>query len=259
MKRERGGLQLIHMTLGKLRELEGSMRADPIRYLEDDVLESAQCDIVAVARYHARVFDSQDAGHFSTPRQVFCYADHLGFLASGDSASTARTVAFIRDFFPPEYARFAELLVAMWRHGTVHQLKPYAYSAPLAGSEGSIEVRWLSSNHNRKRERSLNLLVFPMKNRPGAVYLVMNSCQLADDLVSAINRFLGALRRGELDVADCARRLDTISQPRSYKEVGKSMAESVKEQIRVAWTSQGGMLDEQGNVIEEHPRIAGRS
>jgi hypothetical protein len=227
--------------------------AEPIRYLEDEVLASAVGDVVEVARYHAR-HHCRDNGHFSTPRQVFCYADHLGYLTFGGSDSTARSVKFIKRFFPPTYKPFAELLVAMWRHGTVHQIKPYSYRAPLAdGDAVEVVVRWLSTNHNRKRERAQHLLVFPMERKTGTVYLVMNSCQLADDLVTAINGLIDALRSGEVDFSTCASRVSALDEPRSYRDAGKSMADSVMRQIRRAWEQQGGMLDASGAVITRHP------
>lgn len=229
------------------------MGADPIQYLEREVLESAVTDIVEVAAYHAR-HHKRDTGHFSTPRQVFCYADHLGWLAFGDRESTRRTVRFIREFFPPRYEPFAELVVAMWRHGTVHQLKPYSYRGPLAGGAAEeVEVRWLSTNHNRRRERAQHMLVFPVRNQQSRVFLVVNSCQLADDLVASVNRLIGALREDELDLPAITQRVASLGDARSYQDAGKSMAQQVKEQIREAWRRQGGMLDEDGNVIEEHP------
>jgi hypothetical protein len=227
---------------------------DPTRYLEDEVLTSAVSDIVEVAAYHAR-HHARNTGHFSTPRQVFCYADHLGYIAYGETASTARTVRFIREFFPPNYGRFAELLVAMWRHGTVHQLRPYSYRAPLHdGDVREPEVRWLSSNHNRKKERAQHMLVFSMENTPDAVYLVVNSCQLADDLVYSVNRLIGALGDGTVDVADCAARVGALQQSRRYDDgVGRTMAAALAAQIRDAWSAQGGMLSESGNVVLRHP------
>lgn len=105
------------------------MNEDVLGYLQQ-VRLCAESDVVNVARYHARNHKTNH-GHFSTPRQVFCYVDHLGFIAFGGQ-STPRSVRFIREYFPAQYGRFAALLHAMWRHGTVHQLKPYSYKAPLA-------------------------------------------------------------------------------------------------------------------------------
>lgn len=231
------------------------MDADVVGYIEQ-VRLSAESHIVKVARYHARDHKANH-GNFSTPRQVFCYVDHLGFIAYGGN-STARSVRFIRECFPSRYERFAELLYAMWRHGTVHQLKPYSYKGPLADDTGEVvEVRWLSTNHNRKVERTQHMLVFPVPNASDAVYLVVNGCQLADDLVVAIDAFAQQVQSGGIDVDSCSRRVAALGEARDYTDVGRSIAVAVRDQIRLAWQVRGGRLDDKLNVIEAHPEVGG--
>jgi len=226
---------------------------DPVRYLEQEVLPSAVGDVVKIAAFHARHHE-RNTGHFSIPREVFCYADHLGYIAFGDKRSTNRTVRFVREFFPSDYAQYAALLVAMWRHGTVHQLSPYSYRCALEEDDSQqIEVRWLTSNHNRKHERAQHLLTFPMEGEPDAVYIVVNTCQLADDLVTSIHRLAGAMRGGQIAAQDCSRRIEQLRRAVDYAEVGKSMAASVRDQMRAAWVQQGGQLDAAGNVRLAHP------
>jgi hypothetical protein len=229
------------------------MNGDIVGYLEQ-VRLSAESDVVKVARYHARDHKA-DRGHFSTPRQVFCYVDHLGFIAYGGD-STPRSVRFIREYFPTRYQQFPELLYAMWRHGTVHQLKPYSYKAPLADDTGrAVEVRWLSTNHNRKIERAQHMLLFPVPDASDAVYLVVNGCQLADDLLLAIDAFANRVRSGDVDVQSCGRRIASVGTVREYTEVGRSVAVAVRDQIRLAWQVQGGRLDNKLCVVEAHPEV----
>jgi len=226
---------------------------DVVGYLAQ-VRLSAEADIVKVARYHARDHKANH-GHFSTPRHVFCYVDHLGFIAYGGN-STPRSVRFIREFFPARYARFAELLYAMWRHGTVHQLKPYAYKASLTDQvDDVVEVRWLSTNHNRKLERAQHLLVFPVPDAVNAVYLVVNGCQLADDLVFAIDAFARQVRNSGIDVDSCSQRVAALDEARDYTDVGRSIAIAVRDQIRLAWQVKGGRLDDKLSVVETHPEV----
>jgi len=212
---------------------------DPVAYLEEAVLPLTIGDVVDVAVFHAR-HHKRNTGHTSIPREVFCYADHLGYIAFGDKKSASRTARFVRDFFPLNYERYAELLVAMWRHGTVHQLSPYSYRCPLADADPrEIEVRWLTSNHNRKHERAQHLLTFPMAGEPDAVYIVVNTCQLADDLVTSIHRLAGAMRGGRIPVQDCSRRIEQLRQAVDDSEAGKLMAVTVRDQMRTAWAQQG--------------------
>ena len=144
------------------------MTVDPIDYLDNEIRISIENDIRDVALYHARRRKIKKAGHFGIPRNVFCFVDHLGSLAYGAS-STENAVKFIREFFPVRYHNFAALLYAMWRHGTVHEYKPKSFCASCAGAD--ITVRWLSTNHNRKKERAQNMLPFPMEGKSGTVYL----------------------------------------------------------------------------------------
>jgi len=145
----------------------------------------------------------------------------------------------------------------MWRHGTVHQLKPDSYRAPLTDkSENQVEVKWISSKHNRKRERANHMLLFPMENMNNVVYLHMNSCQLADDLVYAVNRMIDALREGKLDKHACSKRIVELQKTLdyTYEKLSGWVVNPIKDQIREAWRQKGGMLDQNGNVIKKHPK-----
>lgn len=233
------------------------MSQDAIKYLETEVRPSVLTDVVAVAAYHGRR-QKLGAGHFSTPRQVFCYIDHLGYIAYG-GASTGRAVRFIKEFFPVSYREMAELVYVMWRHGTVHELKPVSYRAPLRGVPcRKVEVRWLSTNHNRERERRRHMLVFPMEGKPDTVYLVMNSCQLADDLLDAVDQFVERLKADSPREKRCAERIKSLAQVREYTQAGKSMAPTIKQQIRDAWAKQGGLLDKSGKVVRAHAATPNR-
>lgn len=234
------------------------MSIDVIEYLEDEVRKSIITDVVDVAAYHGRR-QELDSGHYSTPRQVFCYVDHLGYVAYGDSSSTKRAVKFIKEFFPSQYEAFAELLFVMWRHGTVHQLKPYSYRAPLRDASGrQVAVRWLSTNHNRKQERTQHMLVFPMEDTPDTVFLVVNSCQLADDLLSAVNGLINHLRAKPLHKEVCEKRIESLTKICDYTETSKSMVPIIKSQIRDAWNRQGGRLNKNGTIVKPHPETKGK-
>lgn len=231
------------------------MTVDPVKYVETEVKLSILTDVVRVAKYHAR-HHTENTGHFSTPRQVFCYVDHLGYLAYGDNRSTSRSVQFIRDFFPPHYTPYAELLFSMWRHGTVHQLKPYTYRAPLKnGVSQQITVNWLSTNHNRKRERGQHMLFFPMEGKKNDVYLVVNSCQLADDLVVAVDAFISHLKSTPADRAECAKRVASLKDPSEYNDqkIGKQIIPKLLKQIRSAWRDKAGKLNQNGHITLWHP------
>ncbi len=226
-----------------------------ITYLEQEIRPSIITDVIEVAAYHGRRQKLKDAGHHSTPRQVFCYTDHLGSVAFGGT-SCASGVRFVEEFFPSRYRPLADLVYAMWRHGTVHAYKPYSYAAELDGvANRRVEVRWLSTNHNRRHERNQHMLVFPMEGKPNAVYLVMNSCQLADDLLAAVDAFLDALRADDSWARQCAERTTKLAEVRECTDIqGTTRAARVRGQIGFAWAHQGGLLDSAGSVKEAHPQ-----
>ena len=212
------------------------MSTDPIRYLNSHIRKSAIDDIRDVAHYHAiRRKSKPKAGHFSIPRNVFCFVDHLGAIAFGGSSSL-NAVKFIQTFFPPEYHDFAALTYCMWRHGTVHEYKPKSYYATVRGTE--IEVRWLTSIHNRKAERSQNMLSFPMKRKKNILYLVVNTCQLVDDLIDALDEFVKHFRKDPSWKQQCAKQIAELAKPKKSSSVGVTMAAQVQHAIENAWKNQ---------------------
>jgi len=226
---------------------------DILRYLEVRLQPLVDTELVRLAEHYA-AGKIEGSGHFSIPREVFCYVDHLGELAVGGTSSTARAVRFIRDFFPVRYHDWAELVYAMWRHGTVHAHKPYSYRAPLPGSTTVVEVQWLSTNHNRPRERGVHLLAFPIHGHPNAVYLVMNVCQLAHDLLSAIDSLMTRLRSDPRLKSDCQNRLNALTRIQDHTSIqGTNRQRIVAQEIARVWASRGGMIDATGNVTTPHP------
>ncbi len=225
-----------------------------LNYLRDQVRGSAMSDIVAVARYHARRHQDNH-GHFSIPRQVFAYVDHLGYLAYGEPSSQSAT-RFMRDYFPERYGPIAELVYAMWRHGTIHQFRPFNYmESPPDPAKEPRQVWWLSTNHDRKLERSQNMLVYPVPNEPYAVYLIVNCPQLADDLLLAIDGLIERIETGDLALQGPFDRLWNLRQPQHVERLKASaqMKAELNRQIEVAWQSRDGRLDRNLNVVERHP------
>ena len=193
---------------------------------------------------------AQNLGHFSVPREVFAVVDHLGSLIS-DEGSTRRSIAFIQAYFPEFYAQKEHLLLVMWRHGLVHAWQPYSYRAELDGSH--ITVKWLSSNHDRAAERGNHLLAFKDSSASDTVILVVNTCELAQDLLTAIDNFIVALdKRPELD-SKCAERLAASLAIHDLDFVqGKLIREAVEDQMRTSWQSAAGLIAD-GDVVRPHP------
>lgn len=225
---------------------------ETFKYLENKIRTSIINDIRDIAHYHSRRRKIKSSGHFSIPRSVFCYIDHLGYIAFGDNSSTSRSIKFIKKFFPSNYHTFSELIYSMWRHGTVHQYKTISYCASYPNNTTTkINVKWLSSIHNRRKERNQNLLPFPMQGKKDTVYIVINTCQLVDDLIAALDKFIEKLRNDNSWESQCLKRIETLNKIQDYTTIKrKSVALEVKNQIKLAWDLRDGLLDNKGNIIK---------
>ena len=224
-----------------------------IDYLDTNIKTSILNDVKAVAIYHSRHYKGKEAGFFGIPRQVFCYVDYLGQIAyGGKKKNTVNATTFIKEFFPDNYKKYAELLYSMWRHGTVHQYEPISYYAHFQNErEILVVIRWLSNNSNKSRNRKDHLKIFSMEDSNRGLYLVVNICQLVDDLLIALDNFVGKLKKDRSYAVACENRIDRCGENRNYTEIeNKIIKPLVKEQIKLAWNSRVGDIDAKGKVIK---------
>jgi hypothetical protein len=168
------------------------MSQEAVDYLLTEIRPTLVAEVVDVAlELGSEDAHRADLGHFSVPRDVFAYVDHLGQIAYG-GRPTKRSVRFLREFFPPQYDDLADLLYAMWRHGVVHSYEPISYSAPLG--DGEVAVYWVSTNHASDAVRKHHLLPYAIEGLDDVAALVVNTCQLACDLRDALDTFIERLR-----------------------------------------------------------------
>lgn len=212
-------------------------------YIANDLKPSVISDVVVVA--------ANGIGHHGVPRNVFCYVDHLGYLAYGDKRSTQRAVKFIREFFPGQYDALADLIYYMWRHGVVHEHKPRSLHAPVSGMPGGVTVRWVSTSHVQGRELSLHLLAFPVEKQTAEISLVMNNFRLANDLLCSIQNLETKLSADATMKAECDKRVAGLGQVRRHTEA-KARSSRVETEVATAWKARGGLIDAKGNVVTPH-------
>ena len=105
------------------------MSKTALSYLKSEIRASILKDVIDVAVYHARRQRVKDGGHFSIPRLVFCYVDHLGHIAYGGN-STARTVRFIKEFFPERYRVLQNWHTPCGATGQFISISPFATALP---------------------------------------------------------------------------------------------------------------------------------
>jgi len=224
-----------------------------IEYLEKDLKQSIENDIKRVALYHSRSYLGIQAGFFSIPRHVFCIIDYLGFIDSADKGSTKRAENFIKKYFPAEYNDYAELLVAMWRQGTVHQHQPKSYVAEYPGkSPRKVTIKWLSNNSNKVINRKENLKTYSMeRNKTTKIYLVLNNCQLVDDLLEALSNFVSSVKNDPLRKRECEQRINVAIKEFPITDItGHNRQISVENQIKKAWKNRAGFINNKGTVVK---------
>ncbi len=213
-----------------------------IKYLEN-IRTSIVNDVKDVAIYHSRHYKGKKSGFFSIPREVFCYVDYLGFVAFGEN-STNGAVRFIQKYFPKGYKPFAELLYSMWRHGTVHQYEPKSFFANIDDRPMLVTVRWLSSNSNHKSQRRRNLKFYSVKGSNRDVRLVINICQLVDDLISALDSFIRDVKSNALYRQECEERLDSVAGIHDCMALKTNAARktAIRGEIKNAWEHRAGEI-----------------
>lgn len=231
-----------------------------IKYLQN-VRSSILNDVRDVAIYHSRHYQGKSAGFFGIPRQVFCYVDYLGFIAFGEN-STNGAVRFIEKYFPNNYKAFAELLYAMWRHGTVHQYEPRSFFAKFDDRPMLVAVSWLSNNDNQRVQRKRNLKFYSVKGSNRDVHLVINICQLVDDLLFALDSYIQDLKSNARYREECEQRLDNVAGRRDCMALPKTNQTrkiAIRDQIKRAWVERAGDIDRSDSLelkfIDKPPNL----
>lgn len=209
-----------------------------IKYLDVNFRQSIEKDIVKISKLHS----IYDGGFYSIPRSVFCCIDYLGYIAFGylkqnnEINHTRCSVDFIKNFFPKSYRNYAELLYSMWRHGTVHNYEPdsfYVYDPN--NKPKKISVKWLANNDNTISHRKGNLKFYPMERRKGSIWLTLNICKLADDLLYALDKLIKKMDKEHEFKKKCEKRLNEFGKIKNYDLLGRSIRDKVKNQVLLAW------------------------
>jgi len=228
-----------------------------INYFKN-IRESIINDVKDVADFHARPDKTKEAGFFSIPRNVFCYVDYLGYIAFGykngnRTQNTRCAEEFIKKYFPSKYRDYAELIYSMWRHGTVHGYEPTSYFATDSKKKpNKIKVNWLSNNDSEQGNRDAHLNFYPMEGKRATIYLVVNTCQLVDDLLSALDNLVVDLENNSKKKRECEKRLNEFGNPSDFNSIQRSDSKNaVGKQIFIAWQNRSKTkINERGETVE---------
>lgn len=222
-----------------------------------EVRDMIQRDVIDVAKYHSEV----GGGHYSIPRQVFCIVDFLGGVAYNNHkgerelTSTRKAVRFINEFFPVHYRPYSNLIVAMWRHGTVHGFRPVSYYTRF-GNKKTV-IKWSSNNSDKSHNLAVNLRFLDTETS-GTVQMAVNIYQLATDLLDAVDKLIERMKRSPAFGRGCVKRMDRLLAPvncmasKPYKKTRKNKKSTkkvvhsniIRNQILKATKSNPGIVRE---------------
>ncbi len=216
-------------------------------------------DVVEVAKLHSRR-GGTNAGWFAIPREVFCFVDFLGSIAYNNirqrrehGASTRKAVRFVKEFFPVPYRRYANLLIAIWRHGTVHHFTPFVYYA--TENNKKVVLEWSSNRSDAQHNREVNMRTSRKEGSDDVICLSINTCQLADDLLTALDKFVEKMEKNHSFKNGCLRRLRRSLEKRncmSLEKASRVHRNEIRKQILLARDSAEGTMGTNGQVRWNH-------
>ena len=167
-----------------------------IDYLRTDLKVSIQNDI-----FPALQTDKAEGGYFSVPRLVLCCVDYLGALYCGFDGKDPNHIAtankakkFLREVMAKADRRYGgrgDLLVEMYRHGTVHLNAPLS----LIRSTDNRIITWQCYKGPRTAATAERIIVHlhPYEFQAGADILPISINCLYDDLLASIEEYCNLL------------------------------------------------------------------
>ena len=114
----------------------------------------------------------------------------------------------------------------------------------MQGNKKTI-LKWTSNRSNANHNRVVNLKTFNKKGSTDTVYLSINICQLADDLLWAFDNFIQKIDRNTSFKNGCLRRLKRAFKMKNCMTLrtGKAQRTELKKQILLAKKSTKGKID----------------
>ncbi len=131
---------------------------------------------IKVIKEDLKIHEEHGYGHFVDCCSIFCLIDFLGSVVYGGKATSRKALDYMRNYFPSNYGWCSALLYDMYRHGTVHELKPKSYRL------GADSLSWCLVVGDSQEFRREHLKVFQGDYDSNKYVIVVNLFQLADDL-----------------------------------------------------------------------------
>lgn len=222
--------------------MKPSHAKDVADYLENDLLQAIQNDLVDVLKFHEK---KNISGFHSIPREVFCYIDYLGILLEGPPASSKKAITFIEKYMAKadtKYKQYGKILYEMWRHGTVHEFDPKV----IMHSQHKYKMGWQTNNSSKPHNRSCHLECFKMQGTRNEYVLHINLFELVEHLIFASRSLISALKRDHHFYQRGQKYFTEISQPMVVNEFQRK---ALNLQITRAIKNQKREVSKDGKVV----------
>jgi hypothetical protein len=209
-----------------------------------DIVQSIEDDLMLALRTHER---EDRGGFFSISRQVFCYVDYLGALASNGNNSTKNAVDYMEEYFTranPDYEGKCNLLYNMWRNGTVHEYDPKVYVS--SGAEKGFRLSWGANNTSATHNRKWHMKCFCRDSKPGYYCWFINLFELVGDLRKSVTFFAASLEEDAAFLAKTKRNLNKLSSDFVLDNKGDLLSKAM-----VVVDLAAGVINDRGEVICE--------
>ena len=205
--------------------------------------DSIQNDLLIELRTHG---EQNRGGFLSLPRQVFCYFDYLGALASNGKNSTKNAVEFMEKYLTrtnSEYKDKCNLLYFMWRHGTVHEFD----AKIITSSIDNFHIKWGSNNSPEERNRKWHLKLLCSEYQADNYYWFINLFELVENLQDSLKYFIE-------DLENDSQYLKRVRD--NYKKISKEVDLITKDQLllkeaKLLIDATAGVIDKKLQVREE--------
>jgi len=200
-----------------------------------EIIDSIDTDLLIPLKEFERV---DKGGHFSIPRQVFCYLDYLGALANNGKNLTQNAIKYMEKYLTPvnsKYSGKCNILYNMWRHGTVHKFFPNTYSS----KEKNFELHWGANNTSLEINRKWHLDCFCMENKFGQYNFFINLFELVENLRASAKLFIH-------DVEDKRSEFDRVQK--NYEKISRYIDLDAEDKIQLRLEAEKIVEDSMGII-----------
>jgi hypothetical protein len=208
-----------------------------------DILKSIDDDLILPLRKHEK---EERGGFFSISRQVFCYVDYLGALASNGKNTSDNAIAYMEEYFTqanPKYSGKCDLMYSMWRHGTVHEYDPKAYKSVSK----NFQLGWGANNSSKRHNRDSHLECFCKKEKPDNYFWFINLFELVEDLKESVTHLIRDL---EFDQAFLNKSRGNLQKMSKVIDLDKKTKSNWLTEAERVVNSAAGVIAKDGQVIQ---------